>query len=103
MENFKGTKGFWRTKEHFDKKYNQPIIEIDCGEDTCSLATIWSGNVSGTEICDNTKADALLISKAPEMLEFLNQLSYACENGLIQDLDELSKSAKELIKSATEL
>lgn len=42
-------------------------------------------------------------SKADKMLEFLNQLSYACENGLIQDLQELGESAKKLIKEATEI
>lgn len=33
-----------------------------------------------------------------EMTEFLKHLVYACENGLISDLDELGEIAKKLIK-----
>lgn len=33
-----------------------------------------------------------------EMTEFLKQLVYGCENGLISDLDELGQSAKKLLK-----
>jgi len=103
---FKGTKGFWRTREHFDEKYNQPTIEIDCGEDTLSLATIWSGNRENAEICEVVKADALLISKAPEMLRLLRLIVDDYENtGKSSEsiLLDFLKSAKQLIKESTEI
>lgn len=57
-------------------------------------------------VCDRSEmeANALLISKAPEMLEMLEELVYqfeGCNNS--QQEDELLEQAKQLIKQATEL
>lgn len=105
MGEFKGTKGFWRTREAFDEEHNQPVIEIDCGEDVLALATIWSGNIGGNDICDEAKADALLMSKAPEMLEmlswFVKEFTDIYHEGT--EIDNKVKEATRLIKQATEL
>lgn len=65
---FKGTKGKWHTAESYDKKYRQACININAGDHIEGLATIWSAS---NELCNSTKADAQLISCAPEMLEML--------------------------------
>lgn len=91
---FKGTKGKWTCRQDYDKKYNQPVIEIDArGSD--NLCTVWNGQ--SQEMLSETKADALLISKAPEMLEMLNKLY---SQDLLKDYEQ---EVLDLIKSATEL
>lgn len=70
---FKGTKEEWSIRKTFDQNYDQPILEIDsykAGKE--GIITVWSGQGIGEEIDDEIKANALLISKAPEMLEELN-------------------------------
>lgn len=92
---FKHTKGKWTCRQDYDKKYNQPVIEIDArGSD--NLCTVWNGQ--SEEMSSETKADALLISKAPEMLEFIESISKS-ENTPAA----YRKIAQDLIKSATEL
>lgn len=90
---FKGTKGKWKL---FGKKKSKIIIQNGVQIDLIC-------KVDDDKLNCEHNYNALLISKAPEMLEFLNQLSYACENGFIQDLQELGESAKKLIKEATEI
>ena len=99
---FKGTKEKWRVFTNVHR-------ECDGGEwgwvglDTFNSKSInkcsihWSG--------DEAKANALLISKAPEMLELLNELvilekKYFNDNLLIK---HISKKAEKVIKEATEL
>jgi len=48
------------------------------------------------------EANALLISKAPDMLEFLQSIVSDYENGLIEDIEHVAIRAEQLIKSATE-
>lgn len=80
---FKGTKGKWEAR--------------------------LKGQIASAVYCDNTqicmrarstteaKADMLLISKAPELLDMLKRLADEC------DIKELAEEAKQLIKQATEL
>jgi hypothetical protein len=51
------------------------------------------------------QANALLISKAPEMLEMLNEIYQEwCETGICENkLDSYMSQIKKLIKEATEL
>lgn len=94
---FKGTKGKWRVFTNVHR-------ECDGGEwgwvglDTFNSKSInkcsihWSG--------DEAKANALLISKSPEMLEMLKRISYNLKNEECPFDDfEIDK----LIKEATEL
>ncbi len=107
---FKGTKGKW-----FIENLNQPKLgkypakEIDISaENTNNLCTIWYSKNFNEE----TKANALLISKAPELLENLNELTQIV-NGYIQeqannhcfpnDIIQKVLKAEQIIKEATEL
>ncbi len=92
MSEFKGTKGKWEIEYLASDESIRAVIND-------GIIDVWAIRTS----IEEANANTLLISKAPEMLEFLTQLQYACENGLIQDLEELGESTKELIKSATEL
>jgi hypothetical protein len=87
---FKGTKGNW----HVCKKNETILCKNDYG-----VAQI-HGVINE---CD-WKYNALLISKAPEMLEMLIKLTDQIDNEHVSDwLLELQDDAKELIKEATEL
>ncbi len=80
---FKGTKGKWIQNKH--------IIESEL---QCDIAQIWDFND------EENQANALLISKAPEMLDMLINLHEFLENKL-----ENTKAlqVEKLIKEATEL
>lgn len=86
---FKGTKGKWEFSE------NGGVHVTTNSGMICDLITS----------SQKDKADALLISKAPEMLEMLKKLKDAMlelmehQDGWEEDYDELEK----LIKEATEL
>ena len=92
---FKGTKGKWYLRENF--------CTIASNKNNL-LARVYDakGNALHPEIEQDfevVKANALLISKAPEMLEMLNLL---LEGG--DSIPEWKKEkAKQLIKEATEL
>ena len=82
---FKGTRGKWEySYDGFEHCY-------DIVSDNEFICTTMSGNTKA-------KADALLISKAPEMLEFLQSLVSSEMTPLA-----IRKQAKQLIKEATEL
>lgn len=102
---FKGTKGKWKYKVIYGKKspkitvqipiredYNQVLVLGTIGEDDCTVASC---------CCREEHANALLISKAPEMLEMLERLrKYGADYGMLNSLyEDLSR----LIKESTEL
>lgn len=84
---FKGTKGKW----YRDTKSR--IVSSVYSENEQKLIHISGKNN------EEAKANALLISKAPEMLEMLKKIVYVKESGLDFTLD----SVKQLIKEATEI
>lgn len=85
---FKGTKGKW-------KSTNGYTVWSKVGNNTKTIADCENRNLKGSEEFYN----ALLISKAPEMLELLNELVNlkGCVNLQLQD------KARKLIKESTEL
>ena len=94
---FKGTKGKWNYEKGtylentmFFSFNNDEIIEVSNINDN-------------DEATEETKANALLISKAPEMLYFLKELISDYENGLIEDLETVIFRAEKLIKEAIEI
>lgn len=96
MTNFKGTKGKWKIHKgsHY---YSVKYEENERGEiNLFMISEDYKGSHSLIEECE---ANALLISKAPEMLEMLG---YLIENDYIANLDNVKK-VKQLIKEATEL
>ena len=93
---FKGTKGKWNY-ENGTYLENTMFFSFNNGE------VIKVSNINyNDEATEETEANALLISKAPEMLEMIKLLIDRLEEN---DLKELSavKRAKQLIKEATEL
>ena len=84
---FKGTKGKWSVK-HLDDIF----IENEFGEQICEMPA------KGIIKYETWRENALLISKAPEMLALLQRM--VDENMLSHLGDEL---AEQLIKEATEL
>jgi hypothetical protein len=104
MENFKGTKGKWISQ------YNGQYYDILRREDhkdgkALSIQVMLFAEDEGKSCKDFTdsnecKANALLISKAPEMLEMLEDILSGMrgENFEVTELE-----IKQLIKEATEL
>ena len=86
---FKGTKEKW---EVFTDSYTNEITiyPSDSTVAICSMANIYERN----------KYDALLISKAPEMLEMLQKIKIMCDHLKIA---HISQEIEQLIKEATEL
>jgi hypothetical protein len=99
MSEFKGTKGDWYLRENF--------CTIACNKNNL-LARVYDakGNALHPEIEQDfeiVKANALLISKAPEMLEMLNHILFQVFwNGGSLNLKD-KENIEQLIKEATEL
>lgn len=98
---FKGTKGKWEIADGLDNK-----ILLECNNPNWTICYTVSG-------FDQDKANAQLISKAPEMLKMWNKelqllklvSKQLDELGgyLVLDVDERIKEIEKLIKEATEL
>jgi hypothetical protein len=92
---FKGTKETW------------VLIKNDICSQEKIISTALGFIVEGKyTINEETKANALLISKAPEMLEMLKEI-YKIENGAFAlqsfDINLLKSKIEQLIKEATEI
>jgi hypothetical protein len=93
MSEFKGTKGDWE----FSMCQISEQININSG--LINIANVFSYDVlCGENDIEETKANALLISKAPEMLEMLKKI---LNNSDVPNV--IYDEAKQLIKEATEL
>lgn len=98
---FKGTKGKWvvDNEESGYNEYHQlctPISRIDKSYSTIvGLCDVYGNN-------EEAKANALLISKAPELLELLIKLCKLNPTNSLQ-IAELMDKAEVLIKEATEI
>lgn len=96
MSEFRGTKGEW----HKDvTKKNKIIVRL--GESKIiELGTIYSDDCNHPACCKTEEhANALLISKAPEMLEMLKK----AERTLREVYDCCTEEIEQLIKEATDL
>jgi hypothetical protein len=91
MSEFKGTKGKWEVNPRASRN-------VRCNNLT--VANCSQGQDGENEI--EEKHNALLISKAPEMLEMLNKLVERLEENDLGRLNAVSQ-AKQLIKEATQL
>jgi hypothetical protein len=89
---FKGTRGKWYLQKFTDVYTN--IIRCDNGEHS----TIYIASTLQSS-SKETRFNALLMSKAPEMLEMLE---IVCTE-LYKTDNELATKVKQLIKEATEL
>ena len=86
MSEFKGTKTEWELLK------GASLLGVQIGKTIFGISNI-------NEV---TKANALLISKAPEMLEMLNRFMEITRELNHPRLDHLRWSANKLIKEATE-
>ena len=96
MSEFKGTKGNWKLHKHAFAcvaSDESSLLVSNCGGRT--------SNVNADELYIEQQANALLISKAPEMLEMIQSLIEAKNNGNDWDSEELFIKAEVLIKEAT--
>jgi hypothetical protein len=98
MGEFKGTKGKWvqvKKSGYFEPLASTLDISPEYNEDNwiCMMQNI--GVINGNE----AKANALIISKAPEMLEMLKEVSKHHQGGH----SEIGFKIKQLIKEATEI
>lgn len=92
---FKGTKNFPK----YEGGDNYSIDMIFDNEATISIDRRSRYNDDCNMSRKEMEANALLISKAPEMLEMLEEIMNAIDNGVIYKTYKI----KDLIKSATEL
>ena len=93
---FKGTKGKWKLLSTYIKK---EWVNITSDKDI--IARTFYGDAEPMVTKKEAQANALLISKAPEMLEMLNELIHAFEGKNLNGFQEERLSeAKELIKEA---
>ena len=86
MSEFKGTKTEWELLK------GTSLLGVQIGKTIFGISNI-------NEV---TKANALLISKAPEMLEMLQEFVLDFDNGLIDDFQITRDRFEKLIKEATE-
>jgi len=87
---FKGTKGNWKPSKQRGQKGSCILAQVFCDEE-------YLLSFKATEIQEEASYNALLVSKAPEMLEMLKQIDDEgydfCDWG---GLDKLIKEATEL-------
>ncbi len=90
---FKGTKGKW----YYDKEKSKVRKE-----DGNTLCVCYYSNIINKEECE---PNALLISKAPEMLEMLKELCNVilCYEQQTASISNNKLKAEQLIKEATEI
>lgn len=90
MSEFKGSKGKWRVIKN--------STTLSCNKE--QIITCWFF----TNRKEEAKANALLISKAPEMLEMLKEIVHAFDSDNLHGYqEEILKQTKQLIKEATEI
>ena len=99
MGKFKGTKGKWVIGVGDPNGVKLEAIRIQSDDiDRWDICAVWNDVDSNIKI---SESNALLISKAPEMLEMLEKMTNA--NPMHEGYHKLRLEAINLIKQATEL
>jgi len=98
---FKGTKGKWKVSKKTNiNEFNVEYFTIDFESSEDCIDIYADNRLSEKERIIELKANALLISKAPEMLEMLMKVNNKLKgNGFPM----LQSEIEQLIKEATEL
>ena len=108
MENFKGTKGKWEYKVISTKNQTKITVQIPETKYQSSKELIFGyldreDDCNVASCCKTTEhANALLISKSPEMLEMIDELLKELSYHGFNNSTAIYK-AKQLIKQATEI
>jgi hypothetical protein len=99
MNEFKGTKGKWEVNiPKYGESNGFASLSTEDGMITCYNGLTKEG------AHPKSLANALLISKSPELLTDLNDLVWLIEQGgTIEELQERIKVSKKLIKEATQI
>jgi hypothetical protein len=108
MNEFKGTKGKWRIEDSSFYQ-NRKVIFSDY-ENRFTDKIVIQGIIFNEDE-DESKANALLISKAPEMLEMMEEIQRRVSiiisepNGIVREtmINNLNLGIENLIKEATEI
>jgi hypothetical protein len=93
---FKGTKGKWHVSYEYDEMWEQETAQIGVDNENECFITCWSNFIE-----DEYKANALLISKAPELLDMLKGI-YQMGSGSVL-AEQNIEAIEQLIKEATDL
>ena len=95
---FKGTKGKWNIERHIHPQAGYLILD----NDNFQIAISDNDYIENIDKC---RYNALLISKAPEMLEMLSEIveNYKIGNEDNFIMSNLIDKSEQLIKEATEL
>ena len=88
MSEFKGTKGKWKIKEKGATILDDNDNSVICWYGVAT-STFWKKE-------EEFKANSLLISKAPEMLEMLEKLAHGEHYIGVQEIRQLIKEATEI-------
>ena len=102
MNQFKGTKGKWAN--YRSTLVNNEIIthSVSCQTKRIALCyNFWEEDQTKNVDQDEAKYNALLISKAPKMLETLDQIIPMLKS--LEGYEETIKEIEKLIKEATDL
>lgn len=107
MENFKGTKGEWYIESIGKKKWDREfLIRSKTTCNTCNTISNQYHICKSLETAvgyEQAKANALLISKAPEMLKLLEKLISDYRNDIDYVSSTTANEIQKLIKEATEI
>lgn len=96
---FKGTKEKWRFSEEYFEVTSSKCGVLESSKGICVINEYAMFDYTK----QTAKANALLISKAPEMLDFINRISgEMLRNDFVLD-EKWYEQAQELIKQATEI
>lgn len=98
MSEFKGTKGKWEYRQWDGEKW--PDKRWSIGEKSTNGVCICISPRYDFE-SQESKANALLISKAPEMLEILKMINEEIRIMHVTQMEHFRDGIEELIKSAT--
>lgn len=97
MGNFKGSKGKWTVQEDSDSNgYINVLTDYYHGSIPLRVTVYGDVVISGSGVTEQAKADALLISKAPEMLEMLEDIKDYLGSDVRSKVEQLIKEATEL-------
>lgn len=92
MDNCKFTKGKWRYSSEHECITTSRLGIVEGSKTICEIKQAPSFDYSGNE----AKANALLISKAPEMLEMLIDIKGYLGSDVKEKVEQLIKEATEL-------
>lgn len=97
MSEFKGNKGDWTNINVQLSDWSTCCVGIDKGAVICNMY------YEGIEITEEAKANAVLISHAPQMLELLKRMydTYSVNERVSGSLRDFMIEAKQLIQQAT--